>query len=42
METKLLALKETLRMGRIQGLADHVSNVEWLGDLAEMRADSGR
>ncbi len=37
-----LALKEALRMRRIQGLADHIGNVEWLGDLSEMRADSDR
>ncbi len=37
-----LALKEALRMRRIQGLADHIGKVEWLGDLSEMRADSGR
>ncbi len=37
-----LALKEALRMRRIQGLADHIGNVEWLGDLSKMRADSGR
>ena len=35
-----LALKEVLRMKRIQGLADHVGNVEWIGDLSEMRGDS--
>lgn len=37
-----LALKEVLRMGRIQGLADHIGKVEWLGDLSEMREDSRR
>ncbi len=37
-----LALKETLRMRRIQGLADHVGRVEWIGDLSEMRGDSPR
>ena len=37
-----LALKEVLRMKRIQGLADHIGKVEWLGDLPEMRADSSR
>ena len=37
-----LALKETLRMRRIQGLADHVGRVEWIGDLSEMRGDSSR
>lgn len=35
-----LALKEAIRMRRIQGLADHVGKVEWLGDLSDMRADS--
>ena len=35
-------LKEVLRMKRIQGLADHIGKVEWLGDLSETRADSGR
>ena len=37
-----LALKEVLRMRRIQGLADHIGKVEWLGDLSKMRADSRR
>ena len=37
-----LALKETLRMRRIQGLADHVGRVEWIGALSEMRGDSPR
>lgn len=37
-----MALKEALRMKRIQGLADHIGKVEWLGDLSEMRGDSGR
>ena len=37
-----LALKEALRMKRIQGLADHIGKVEWLGDISAMRADSGR
>ena len=37
-----LALSEALRMKRIQGLADHIGTVEWLGDLSDMRADSGR
>lgn len=37
-----LALKEVLRMKRIQGLAEHIGKVEWLGDLSEMRADSRR
>lgn len=37
-----LALKEVLRMRRIQGLADHIGKVEWLGDLSEMREDSRR
>lgn len=37
-----LALKEALRMRRIQGLADHIGKVEWLGDLSRMRADSRR
>ncbi len=37
-----LALAETLRVKRIQGLADHIGKVEWLGDLSEMRADCGR
>ena len=37
-----LALKEVLRMKRIQGLADYIGKVEWLGDLSEMRADSRR
>ena len=37
-----LALKEALRMNRIQGLADHIGRVEWLGDLSEMRGDSGQ
>ena len=37
-----LALKETLRMRRIQGLADHAGRVEWIGDLSEMRGDSPR
>ena len=37
-----LALREALRMKRIQGLADHIGNVEWFGDLSEMRADSDR
>ncbi|MDE0126143.1 MAG: type II toxin-antitoxin system VapB family antitoxin [Bryobacterales bacterium] len=37
-----LALKEVLRMRRIQGLADHIGKVEWLGDLSEMREDSHR
>ena len=41
-ETVNLALKEALRMRRIQGLAGHVGKVEWLGDLSEMREDSGR
>ena len=36
-----VALEEALRMKRIQGLADHIGNVEWLGDLSEMRADCG-
>ena len=35
-----LALKEALRMRRIQGLADYIGNVEWHGDLSEMRGDS--
>ena len=35
-----LALQEVLRMRRIQGLADHIGKVEWLGDLSEMREDS--
>ena len=35
-----LALKEALRMKRIQGLADHIGKVEWLGNLSDMRADS--
>ena len=35
-----LALKEALRMKRIQGLADHIGRVEWLGNLPDMRADS--
>lgn len=35
-----LALKEVLRMRRIQGLADHIGKVEWIGDLSEMREDS--
>lgn len=39
-ETVNLALKEVLRMRRIQGLADHIGKVEWLGDLSEMREDS--
>ena len=37
-----LALKEALRMRRIQGLADHIGRVEWLGNLSDMRADSDR
>ena len=37
-----LALKEALRMKRIQGLADHIGKVAWLGDLSQMRGDSGR
>ncbi len=37
-----LALKEALRMKRIQGLADHFGKVEWLGDLSDMREDSRR
>lgn len=37
-----LALREVLRMRRIQGLADHIGKVEWLGDLSEMREDSRR
>ena len=37
-----LALKETLRMRRIQGLANHVGRVEWIGDLSEVRGDSPR
>ena len=37
-----LALKEALRMQRIQGLADHIGRVEWLGNLSDMRADSDR
>ena len=37
-----MALKEALRMKRIQGLADHIGKVEWLGDLSDMRGDSGR
>ena len=37
-----LALKEALRMRRIQGLADHIGKVQWIGDLSEMRADSAR
>lgn len=37
-----LALKEALRIRRIQGLADHVGRVEWIGDLSEMRGDSPR
>ena len=37
-----LALKEALRMKRIQGLADHIGRVEWLGNLSEMRSDSDR
>ena len=41
-ETVNLALKEALRMRRIQGLAGHFGKVEWLGDLSEMRGDSGR
>ena len=39
-ETVNLALKEVLRMRRIQGLADHIGKVEWIGDLSEMREDS--
>ena len=35
-----LALQEVLRMRRMQGLADHIGKVEWLGDLSEMREDS--
>ena len=35
-----LALKEALRMRRIQGLADYIGKVEWHGDLSEMRGDS--
>ncbi len=37
-----LALKEALRMRRIQGLANHIGKVEWLGDLPEIRSDSRR
>ena len=37
-----LALKEAIRMRRIQGLADQIGKVEWLGDLSDMRADPGR
>ena len=37
-----LALKEAVRMRRIQGLADHFGKVHWHGDLAEMRNDSYR
>lgn len=37
-----LALKEALRMRRIQGLADYVGKVEWHGDLSEMRSDSSQ
>lgn len=37
-----LALKEALRMRRIQGLADHVGRVEWIGELSGMRGDSPR
>ena len=37
-----LALKEALRMRRIQGLADYVGKVEWHGDLSEMRRDSSQ
>ncbi len=33
-----VALKEALRMKRVQGLADHIGKVEWLGDLSDMRA----
>ena len=39
-ETVNLALKEVLRVRRIQGLADHIGKVEWLGDLSEMREGS--
>lgn len=35
-----LALKEVLRMKRIQGLEDCIGKVEWHGDLSEMRGDS--
>ncbi len=37
-----LALKEALRMRRIQGLADYIGKVEWRGELSEMRGDSSR
>ena len=37
-----LALKEALRMRRIQGLVDYIGNVEWHGDLSEMRGDSSQ
>ena len=37
-----LALKEALRMRRIQGLADYIGRVEWHGDLPEMREDSSQ
>ena len=37
-----LALKEAIRMRRIQGLADYIGNVEWHGDLSEMRGDSSQ
>ena len=37
-----LTLKEVLRMRRIQGLADYIGNVEWQGDLSEMRRDSNQ
>lgn len=37
-----LALNEALRMRRIQGLADYIGNVEWHGDLPEMRGDSSQ
>ena len=37
-----LALREALRMKRIQGLADQIGRVEWLGNLSDMRADSDR
>ncbi len=36
------AQREALRMKRIQGLADHIGKVEWLGNLSDMRADSDR
>ena len=37
-----LALKEALRVRQIQGLTDYVGEVEWHGDLSEMRGDSGQ